>query len=347
MMKIVAYIIKIISFNIVIFLILCLFFELLLRILLPNYALYKRTYPGQYQKQYIPRHNLQKDRDLGWVSAGSIIYGSDNISYEINKQGFRDDNDFDAKTINYSKTRIMVLGDSFVFGVDVKKNSNIPSFLQVKLGSEYQVFNLGIPGWGIDQMYLAYKKYVPIIKPQMVILFFIDSDISRVFEAFRAEEMMSKPSFDIADGKLELRRERTPNILEGLFQNSYLLNELYERGYRKYYSKKITRLIFLQLVADTQRNNERLMVIRLPCLHEIRPRNIYYIFKKHFYNFSNLFRKNNLSYFELYNEMIKLPEKEHEKLYNLGDPHLSGYGCEFTADFMIKYFRKLGWISNR
>jgi hypothetical protein len=46
---------------------------------------------------------------------------------------------------------------------------------------------------GIDQMYLAYEKWENVIRPQVVILAFIDEDVDRVLEAYRVFEGMNKP----------------------------------------------------------------------------------------------------------------------------------------------------------
>ena len=96
----------------------------------------------------------------------------------------------------------MILGDSFIWGPGVGVEQNLPNLLQTRLKDRYKIFNLSVPGWGIDQMYLAYQQYKDIINPDIVILAFIDRDVNRVLEAYRIWEGLNKPCFTIRNGEL-------------------------------------------------------------------------------------------------------------------------------------------------
>src|SRR5918997_5269683 len=108
---------------------------------------YVRTFPGHNQNKYGLAPWAQSDEYLGWTSMVNVA--------ENNPQGFRDKKNFDDIESYRSKIRIMILGDSFIYGAGVWAHESIPSLLGQKLSDKYAIFNLGVPGWGIDQMYLA------------------------------------------------------------------------------------------------------------------------------------------------------------------------------------------------
>jgi hypothetical protein len=69
----------------------------------------------------------------------------------------------------------MVSGDSFTFGALLDDPDTLTYLLQERLGSGHEVYNLASPGWGLDQMYLAYRKFVDRIDPDIVIVVYIET----------------------------------------------------------------------------------------------------------------------------------------------------------------------------
>ena len=178
----------------------CFFAEVYLRV--DGHKPYIRTSPGQYQNDTNAADYAQFDSVLGWTSK------KDNP--EMNQQGFRDAKDFYRSDSGLDRTRVLILGDSFMWGAGVGRDENVPNLLQTQLKDKYDVFNLSAPGWGIDQMYLAYQQYKDVLNPHIVILAFIDDDVDRVLEAYRRFEGYNKPSFAIKDGQLVLRPLASP-----------------------------------------------------------------------------------------------------------------------------------------
>lgn len=86
----------------------------------------------------------------------------------------------------------MVLGDWFTFGVYVEEPKTLPAHLATQLGEGFELFNVSSPGWGVDQMYLAYRKFVEVLDPDVVVLVYINDDVRRAFES---EIEGEKPSF--------------------------------------------------------------------------------------------------------------------------------------------------------
>lgn len=159
----------------------------------------------------------------------------------------------------------MVLGDSFMYGAGSPLDENVPSLLESKLGGRYDVFNLSVTGWGLDQMYLAYQKYKDIIRPYIVILAFIDDDdVVRVLEAHRIYEGANKPSFDIERGQLVLRVTCDRSWKDTIASHSIFLSLLNRELSIIWTARPIAALILDLMAEETTRRRERLIVLRIP-----------------------------------------------------------------------------------
>lgn len=336
-------VIKTIIFNLILLIVLFLFAETLLHIFYPSFTPYVRTHPGQYSNSKSAQSNwLQEDNDFGWVlNRDNPVKARNGVIYKANKQGFRDDKNFNLINHDPEKIRIMILGDSFTFGILVKQENTFSGFLQKKLGKKYEVFNLTVPGWGVDQMYLAYKKYAPIIKPHVVILMFIDDDVDRSFEAFNIYIRTNKPSFRIKNDHFILRKPSENILFDKIITKSYILNALYCKIYRRFYSKKLAELIFSDMRKSTYNNNEKFIVLRCPTFKNVMDGNIKQFLKYHFLNFKKFFKKINASYLEVCENVKKIPKVEREKLYIKDNGHFTEKGNELIADYVITaYFEE-------
>ncbi len=115
----------------------------------------------------------QYDKELGWSPIPDLTLqfeGSRSIHVSNNKNGFRDI-DHGKKL----KKRIAFLGDSFVWGYDVESEDRFTNKLQKQLPG-WEIFNLGISGYGSDQEYLLLQKWFDNIKPDVVICCFTLND---------------------------------------------------------------------------------------------------------------------------------------------------------------------------
>lgn len=103
------------------------------------------------------------------------IYSFDNFKLarvHINSQGLRQDYDLGPKV----KKRILVVGDSFTFGVGLNQDETFPVMLNNLLGDEWEVVNAGIWGIGTVQSILLVHKYEQIVDPDIVIYLFYPND---------------------------------------------------------------------------------------------------------------------------------------------------------------------------
>ncbi|CAI4030556.1 hypothetical protein DNFV4_00984 [Nitrospira tepida] len=122
--------------------------------------------------------------------------------------------------------RIALVGDSYTFGEIVRYEDTWAYLMQRRLGSSCQVLNFGVGGYGVDQMYLRYLKDVHAWHPDLVILAFINHDVTRTmaiysFLTFPDGGMpFAKPRFVLQNGELEVLNRPLPNLRQMLAKSS-------------------------------------------------------------------------------------------------------------------------------
>jgi hypothetical protein len=107
-------------------------------------------------------------------------------------------------------TRIVAIGDSFTFGDEVDDRDTFPAALERDL-SAGEVLNLGVHGYGHDQMLLRLRREGLAFAPDIVLLGWVDTDADRDLLDFRD---YAKPRFELSDGHLVLATSRVPSPAE-------------------------------------------------------------------------------------------------------------------------------------
>src|ERR1051325_4431947 len=122
------------------------------------------------------------------------------------------------KNFSYRKKqgtiRILILGDSFTFGDDVSDEDTYSSYLQRML-PEVEVINMGVHGYGHDQMLILLKEEGIKYEPDIIILGFLPLDMPRNLLTFSD---FAKPRFVLKSGRLKLTGVPVPpleDILRG------------------------------------------------------------------------------------------------------------------------------------
>lgn len=93
------------------------------------------------------------------------------FTYSNNARGFRGAIDYDAK----AKLRIVLLGDSFTYGLGVNDDQVFARLLQDLLPN-YEVINAGNPNTGTDYALRFYEDVGQALQPDIVILSFCSND---------------------------------------------------------------------------------------------------------------------------------------------------------------------------
>lgn len=150
---------------------------------------------------------------LGWYSQKSkvAVLKSQNfpdVEIHTNDAGFRGTREYTLEK-PAGVIRTAVLGDSFVFGFGVADAATFPALLESQ-SKNREVLNLGVPGYGIDQIYLSYKEIAKPFHPDIVIIGVFPEDFWRCTRSF-ADSGHVKPYFTLAsNGKLVLHNVPVP-----------------------------------------------------------------------------------------------------------------------------------------
>ena len=94
----------------------------------------------------------------------------------VNRQGFGDTQDFVAGDDFDERLRILMLGDSFTFGVEADIGKSYVETIESNFPQSV-VWNTGLPASGTNQALATFQAYAPILQPHLTILgFFSNND---------------------------------------------------------------------------------------------------------------------------------------------------------------------------
>jgi hypothetical protein len=149
------------------------------------------------------------DSVLGWVNEKNVdirdMYGP-GVYLRTNSQGFRNNYNFET-AVPDGKYRIICSGDSFTLGYGVD-NDHTWCHLLATFDPRLETLNMGQGAYGVDQMYLWYKRDGAKFKHQVHLLAFITDDFRRMQRDTFLQ--YGKPLLDIENGKLVVKNVPVP-----------------------------------------------------------------------------------------------------------------------------------------
>jgi hypothetical protein len=170
---------------------------------------YRRNWVQEHQKHRLEAYySFDKyDPSKGWVPKPNVkdLKTFGNKILNTNSKGLRGKKDFPYGR-DTERLRILILGDSFTFGDEVSDDETYSSYLQEMLPNT-EVINMGVHGYGHDQMLILLKEEGVKYQPDIVILGFLTLDMSRNLLAFRD---YAKPRFLWQGGELKLTGTPVP-----------------------------------------------------------------------------------------------------------------------------------------
>jgi hypothetical protein len=206
-MKILLKIIINISMLLISLFLILLIFEIVLRVFFPIYApVTKRNHSNVELMEYNSRFGWLHKKDLcTWIETSEY---STSISLNVNY--------LRGKLYKYEKPeglkRILVLGDSFVFGLGVNDNETFSVKLEEMFnlaGFKTDVINMGVNGFGTDQEFLFLRDEGFKYSPDIVVCFlFVGNDIRE--NSKDSQYGKFKPYFTLDNNKLRLNNYPVP-----------------------------------------------------------------------------------------------------------------------------------------
>jgi lysophospholipase L1-like esterase len=213
-----------------------------------------------HQDKNSPNRLYVMDDKLGWKlianrSARISVLGEFDVTYEIDANGF--------KKINNSKEkpdfRIYFFGDSFTFGERVNNEDTFTNIIKEKyLKKEINVYNAGVSGYGIVQMFQRFLLLKDQIKSGDLVIFTpIAIDIERNLKDFflpyrqKFTNIMMLENFPFFDKGVITSRK-----MENNFYNKLKLSAIGAR-----YTGFIFRSIRNRFIPDTTKESQEMIKI--------------------------------------------------------------------------------------
>jgi hypothetical protein len=312
--------------------------ECLLR-LLPEFRPVPRWYVGERSSR--THVNWEPDSLTGWRmkphSAFNWIIGGEWTSYRANAQGMRAPFDFEAAC----KTRpIVLVGDSFFFGTGVEYPQTVGAALADSLSFPAGVYDLAMPGFGMDQIWMSLRHRVLHHCPALVVVGFIDADWDRSLTAYREGEDMTKPTFVLRQDSLRpATPSDRPGLLGRLLSRHSSLRRLGELARRKqaYLSGggewwRLNTAILAAMLRDAEAAQVPIVFLRLPTKDEWRA----------FPALRAEMKRQRAQYIDLADPSAMRPD-----IHLARDPHLSAHGTVYVASRILDWMRSTGHATPR
>jgi lysophospholipase L1-like esterase len=125
------------------------------------------------------------------------------------------------------RLRVLVLGDSFAFGVGVEEAQSYPRRLEALLrgrGIDAEVLNAGVPGYGLGEEADWFERHGRQLEPDFVI---VTSFLGNDFQ----DAAPGQPKAEVVDGALQVVGERSSPLSRALYYHSHLYVALKTSGF--------------------------------------------------------------------------------------------------------------------
>lgn len=185
-----------------------------------------RAFAPHSRDHVVPAGMFAIDSALGWrLNAGAVRRHRTryfDVEYRISELGFRDRARMAAK--QDSTVRVLVFGDSQVFGWGVNVGERFSSVMETRTPS-VEAWNMAVPGYGLDQQILSYERYGDDFPADAVVFYASRATLSRMKFSFLFGK--PKPKFVLdSTGSLVLVRleRRSAALTDGVYR---LLSRFY------------------------------------------------------------------------------------------------------------------------
>ena len=149
--------------------------------------------------------NVELDRRLGWTMRPNRADGLETT----NSRGIRSDREFTHERTPGTK-RLIVLGDSFTYGLGVTNDATYSARLEAKI-AELEVINMGVNGYGTDQQCLYWLREGRPYAPDAVLIGIYVPDFHRNGLSVRE---LPKPRFRVVANEIVLDDPRSGRPFE-------------------------------------------------------------------------------------------------------------------------------------
>ena len=219
---------------------------------------------------------------------------------QVNRQGYANSDDFAPIDAANEQLRILLLGDSFTWGMSADYGMSFAERLTADL-PQMIVWNAGIHGTGTNQALATFKTYAPQLRPHLTVLGFFENDFddnympvdstrfirepdgTAIFvRKYRIDEYENLTDFDLNDRQYVLTYKQKPPTTEferglGLTRLGTLLlrvrdglDELRPTSQRFERRIEVTRQYLRELREAAAESGSELLVLLIPLRDDVR-----------------------------------------------------------------------------
>jgi hypothetical protein len=280
-----------------------------------------------------PNEHFEPDPEIGWRMRPNSEFSVENdeyrVTYRSNALGFRDGRRSEPKP---RVRTIALVGDSFAFGQGVAFEQTFGALLEASLPAT-TVHNFALPGYGVDQMWVAERKLALPLDPVLLIVAFIGDDFTRSLSAYRYDLGFNKPAFVLDAGRLrpETPEDRPPAWLGYVQNHSRLWAGVRQimrlAGYHYPIGSwwELNRAILDTLRADCRAAGIRVLFVHLPT-REYRP----------FPALAAYMKATSADFVDLGNQKLSPPRVLHFPQ----DGHPNPEGHRYVAEAILEWLRR-------
>jgi hypothetical protein len=266
---------------------------------------------------------------------------------KTNSLGFRESKE------GFQTPSIMVLGDSFVFGIGVQANETVGNRMQGLLNSKnfsYNVYNFGVGGYSTHNELALAKRYIQEMRPRLILLGFYPND---------PRENLENCSFDVDKEGYLITKGQNPSPIKKWLQlhcNLYRLVKRIASGgrelpldyvqYEEEYDNKTARAWNItseqleELRFTARANGAKLVVFLIPDKIKLSGVNSPDRVER---NLANLTGRYGIYFIDLTEDLIR---KGGAANYYEVDPHWLPSGHAIAAEGIVDYLIEEGLVTN-
>ncbi|MFT4797944.1 MAG: lysophospholipase L1-like esterase [Sulfitobacter sp.] len=153
-----------------------------------------RVYAGYATSETMQPGLVQRDPNLGWKLAtnwkGDHKHHDYQVRYATNIKGERD---APSRTYESGAPKVLMVGDSFTFGLGVNDEETFSYLLQQKT-SQHQVINAGVPGYSPEQIALRAIHLARLYQPEVIgFVLYLGNDLIDIGHEFAVQAPGGKP----------------------------------------------------------------------------------------------------------------------------------------------------------
>ena len=206
----------------------------------------KKANPNVYPATH-PKHNISKITQtsskifpLSGISKSTIVFCNESGKYSIYESDRYGFNNPDINYDNFTKKKVMLIGDSFVHGACVDPKHTLSSQLNKK---DFISFSISYGGNGPLLELASLIEYISLLKPKIIIWFYAENDLFDLITEKESDIFIKYLNTDGFNQDLVNRQDEIDKYWKNLLLTEYNVDDYIYYSKNKSFFQKISRKI--------------------------------------------------------------------------------------------------------